>query len=395
MSLGTVFCIDGSGNKNASDANRKRPIYCLDREAKVITRPVLNSNKTAVEYLKEQIDDVNVKRPVLIAADVVIGLPSAPCDVYSEIKASTFLDWLMLTDQRLKTSKASWSEGLIASSFSERTFAKPFVSLKKRASKKEVEAKRRCDELSGGESVYCVDHSAKQVGRASLQFWFEVLVPLRKEFHDQLAVWPFESIVDKKVIVAECYPAASQERVYGSTISKRDPLKVASALKQLERELKDEGVKVDIGTWIHAASSEDEFDMFSTAVHMLRTDDELLYAFPESLAKCRTLEGWMLGLSDKPDTMRDSKSGRKRNSWDQSSSARNSNNKKKLAVPIGQLNKQSQRNRGPNMNSGVMGTRYSMECERQLPNGEICGFRYETNGQDVFHKKCPSCQGGR
>jgi hypothetical protein len=186
------------------------------------------------------------------------------------------------------------------------------VSIGEGEKKADVCFLRRCDLQSNGESVYCLDHSGKQVGRAALQFWFELLVPLRKRYGERIAVWPFEAWEDRDIIAGECYPAQCHRSLYGTVIRKRQPLEVAKALNGLLADpTRHEGI--DTTTWVHAASSEDEFDIFTTALAyfelLTRGDD--LFAYPTDDEACRVKEGWMFGLPLVPP-LRPAKTGGKR-----------------------------------------------------------------------------------
>ena len=297
MRLGTVFCIDGSGNKDRQAADRKRPIYRLHVKEGAISRPLLEGDESAVQFFVRQFDDGTLPRPILIAADLPIGLPAQPSDVYEAVKVQTFLEWLDTTRKRLATSQQTWREGLIAAGVAHRSALRPFVSIGKGEKIAAVRAKRACDKASNAESVYCLDHGGKQVGRAALQFWFEVLWPLRERFKDRVAVWPFELCEGADIIIAECYPAECQRIVYGATVKKRQPLEVAKALTGL---LQDKGRSRDIQpeTWVHAASSEDEFDMFTTtlAFREMLAAGENIFWYPPDSPDCTATEGWILGL---------------------------------------------------------------------------------------------------
>jgi hypothetical protein len=76
--LGTVFVIDGSGNADQREADKKRPIYQLDVLTGSITRPLLLEGQSALQFLTTQVDSQVVPGPILIAADVTIGLPAVP-----------------------------------------------------------------------------------------------------------------------------------------------------------------------------------------------------------------------------------------------------------------------------------------------------------------------------
>ncbi len=142
------------------------------------------------------------RKPILIAADIPIGLPSQPSDVYKTVKAKTFLEWLGAVKGRLAADRQTWREGLIAAGVAQRSAVRPFVSIGKGEEIGVLRAKRACDKASNAESVYCLDHGGKQVGRAALQLWFEVLLPLRRQFQQRLAVWTFEPWDQAEVIVA-------------------------------------------------------------------------------------------------------------------------------------------------------------------------------------------------
>jgi hypothetical protein len=295
--LGTVFCIDGSGNRDQKAADRKRPIYRLDVGGGMISRPLLGVGETVFQFFARQIGDNAIPKPILIAADLPIGLPAQPSDVYETVRAQTFLEWLDATQERLVSDQQKWREGLIAAGVAHRSALRPFVSVGKGEEIGAVRAKRLCDCASDAESVYCVDHGGKQVGRAALQFWFEVLWHLRERFKDRVAVWPFQPCEGADIIIAECYPAECQRIVYGTTITKRQPLEVAKALTGL---LQDRGRSRNIPseTWVYAASSEDEFDMFTTAVALreMLANEEDIFWHPLDSAACTTMEGWILGL---------------------------------------------------------------------------------------------------
>jgi hypothetical protein len=205
MQLGTVFVIDGSGNADQREADKKRPIYQLDVLSGSITRPLLLEGQSALQFLTAQVDSQVLPRPILIAADVTIGLPAVPEDVFTSVAAVSFLNWLDLTARRLDASGQSWRDHLIAKGVTARSGLRPFVSIAKTEGKSLVYFCRRCDRQSHGESVYCLDHGSTQVGRAALQFWFEVLVPLRIRYGPRLAVWPFEPWAEREIIVGECY----------------------------------------------------------------------------------------------------------------------------------------------------------------------------------------------
>ena len=183
---------------------------------------------------------------------------------------------------------------MVAHSVREQTPVSPFVDLAKGEKKASGRFPlRKCDTATKAESLYwCV--GAKQVGKAALHFWRECLLPLRQELKGGLAVWPFEQHIGKSVVVAECYPASLYRSVYGRVVRKTSGSDVASAVHSLWQ--RQPGI-CDQLTWLQAASSEDDFDMFSTAVALLQKAAEMS-AILQSPTEAAPVEGWMLLLGD-------------------------------------------------------------------------------------------------
>jgi hypothetical protein len=127
----TVFRIDGSGNKDQKAADLKRPIFRLDVNSGAVSRPLLANGESALQFFSRQVDDETVAKPVLIAADLPIGLPTQRPDVYQAVGAETFLQWLIATQKRLATDRQTWRDGLIAAGVSHRSALRPFVSIQK------------------------------------------------------------------------------------------------------------------------------------------------------------------------------------------------------------------------------------------------------------------------
>ena len=272
----TVLCVDGSASQP-----RKRPIYCVS---------VTEQTTTTIHRWREEEGILAVCRketptPILVTADVPIGFPTGFSDVYGE---GGFVEWLAKR-------RGNW-RALVTDSVTTQTGDQPFVVCRKGEKKCEGNFPlRRCEQLTQGESLYwCV--GGKQVGKAALQFWHDTLIPLREEFRDRLAIWPFEPIEGKDIVVAECYPAMLYREVWHRRVTKSNPCDVVDAVateRQLQQNLCDEK------TWLHATSSEDEFDMFTTAIAIARwtmQSHDFLQA-PEG-PQIRSVEGWMLGLNE-------------------------------------------------------------------------------------------------
>lgn len=371
-----IFCIDGSGNKDQRAADLKRPIYRVEVADREITRIGLNGD-TAFAFFKAQFTTASPENRILIAADVAIGLPSKPELPWGEAKS--FAQWLHETQRRI--GESNWRDELIADDLSHQSFDQPFVKVKK-GTKSQIGYKRLCDTITNGESVYCIDSGTKQVGRASLQFWFEVLMPLREAFPGKVGIWPFEPLDDKPIVIAECYPTASQLDLKLERNIKRNAPKVVEAILALRKSSPE--IKVAESTWFHAVSSEDEFDTFTTAfafAHRNDLSDLMWYPTGDEFSQIATREGWMLGLRNtaKPQVIPISK--------ERVRTARPSTPK----VAVGEKNRNDQENAGPSGTMGPKGPMVAMVC-RRMTGSPLCGHKYETNPQDVFQKRCPVCQ---
>ena len=294
MNITQVFSIDGSGDKNRKTAELKRPIYRWDARTNQISRVPSIAGQTALDVFSAAIDQLAADESILIAADLPIGIPSKPGDVYQYLDPPTFLNWLDSIADRCRDNE--WRESMIAKGVANRSATQPFVSLLKGDQRGGWDGKRRCDIAANAESIYCVDHGPKQVGKSALQFWWDVMIPIREAYPGRTAVWPMEDTSSASVIFAECYPALCQRIIFGGNVSKRNALAVATSLKALAADPITRSM-AEIDTWIHAASSEDEFDMFITSLAIARSalDDRDFLAYPDD-DSIRKLEGWILGL---------------------------------------------------------------------------------------------------
>lgn len=376
-----IFCIDGSGNKNEKSADRKRPIYCVRKRStgscphSMIYRVDLGDKK-AYSFFEKHCKKASETNRILIVADVVIGLPSESDLVWNV--ASDLPTWLSQTALRIEQ---NWRDEIIANSIDVRDSQRPFTKVTK-GNKSQIAQKRLCDKITNGESVFCIDSGAKQVGRASLQFWFEVLCPLRERFPEAIAIWPFESIDEKAIVVAECYPVASQDYLRLEKGIKRNPPKVVKEVLKLRKENTD--IMISEATWFHAVSSEDEYDMFTTSLALARqTDLRDLFWFPRT-DEVKTKEGWMIGLKKDEVPPKDKREKRKALINNKSKPTQKSYDK-------GKVNRNDQESLGLSGNSGSKGPKVKVTCRRKK-NDKECGYQYETNTQDFFQIKCPKCQ---
>ncbi len=242
MSFRTILCIDGSAGNVG-----KRPVYCVHPgQSPLITR--FQDPRGVLAVLDNS--QAQLPRPVLITVDVPIGLP----EKYKAVWAGegSFLNWL---DARNNDRRK-----LVVNSVAEQTPQSPFVMPGKGQKKADGQFPRReCEDKIKGQSVFWLI-GGKQVGKAALQFWFETLVPLRSGLRKGIAVWPFEPYDGKAVVVAERYPASLYQRVWRRGVTKSKPSDLVDALYGLYGQREQIS---PLKTWFHAASSDDEFDMFT------------------------------------------------------------------------------------------------------------------------------------
>lgn len=281
-----LFVLDGSGTQDPRIAAVKRPLYHLKSFGSTQQLTKVPSNTGLwVEYFSSWFMNPPTN-PTWLLVDVALGLPANPSDVWNETK--DFPSWLAL--QWKRGLGPTWRTSLIADSWASRTADRPFVKVR-RGEKHLIASKRACDQCYQAESVYCIDSGAAQVGRASLQFWFECLMPLRERFPGRIAIWPFEPTTDAHLVIAECYPASCQQAWRFPKGSKRDPAFRRQCLEQVRRTCSPLSDSIAIQDWNGPAEVEDDWDVFLTAITFAMGGPETAFALEsESLEK----EGWIL-----------------------------------------------------------------------------------------------------
>lgn len=150
----------------------------------------------------------------------------------------------------------------------------------------------------------------KQVGKAALAGWRDVVLPALRE--GRAAIWPFHGelltlLHPGAVVLAEIYPADAYGRLGVPRISKRDPRSRREACAALRRWLRSAGITASrrlteqlASGFGPGASGEDPFDAVAALLGMLdvvlgRTE---LHEPVDPVA--RTIEGWILGLGREP-----------------------------------------------------------------------------------------------
>lgn len=261
----------------------KRAVWAADVDARTIGRVPPRDGWTLASLLDEA--ERRVRRPVLVALDLVLGVPSAYFDRRVDVagwkRSSNFVDWLP---------RAARSEGFFetVSNVREWSIARPFFSVPggEGALRSFVQAAgfdllRDVDRQCRGNPVFAVSGIPGSVGSASRALWRE-LAPML-ESKRAFRVWPFEGELNRllreaPIIVAEMYPRIA----YAIAVAPELPARPEVPRKKSERSVREEWVsrllaapwirRFDVGIPDEAAalSSEDDFDSLFTAAALLR-----------------------------------------------------------------------------------------------------------------------------
>ena len=176
-----------------------------------------------------------------------------------------------------------------------------------------TELMRRCDREAKAAPMFWT-LGAKQVGKAALAGWHEVLRPVLRA-SDRTAVWPFQGSLERLLskghdIVAETYPAsfyraAGVEKPFGKK-KQPDRKRVAPGIQTVAQRAGlvanlalARAIDDGFGT---RADGENAFDAVIGLVGMLLVLRGLRPADPPDEPAVRRVEGWMLGLD--PATLR-------------------------------------------------------------------------------------------
>jgi hypothetical protein len=178
---------------------------------------------------------------------------------------------------------------------------------------------RACDHCTPTRSKACSlfwTLGAKQVGRAAIAGWRDVLVPA---LHQRLiAIWPFDGELPEiletgRIVVAEIYPAETYSHIglprnFGKA-SRAGRKNQAAAIRTwcgrnkvaLSKEVANQ---IDDG-FGDAGTGEDQFDSVIGALGMIESvNDPSPFAVPRDRA-VRNIEGWILGMRASPGVAAD------------------------------------------------------------------------------------------
>ena len=263
------------------------------------------------EFLEVLFDDAF---KTLAGFDFAIGLPAS---YLVEIEPD-FFQLLSLLGQE------PWHEfALVANSPDEITRYRPFYPNRSQRGVKRVDLARRLeinfDELFRACERATLSRSeaspifwtlgGKQVGKATLSGWKDILAPARKR---GAKLWPFEgplpSLASTTLTLAETYPAEAYQHIgLTRTIRKRSQGgRRTAGITMLEWAARhDVRLASEIQTLVadgfgELPSGEDPFDATAGLLGMIEVVEGRRAEAPSSMTFLKDSEGWVLGQTDVP-----------------------------------------------------------------------------------------------
>jgi hypothetical protein len=252
---------------------------------------------------------VSHRRTALIGFDFPIGLPR------SYAKAVGIVSWRQALYQ---FGSSGWENFYNVSN--DPSLYNPFFPLPKRTGEKGNyrkqlveklgftkfdQLKRRCDIQAKAESLFYT-LGPKQVGRAAINGWREVLGPAM----DQIHFWPFDGRLSQLlestgIVVAEIYPREAYRQLdisvgpgTGRSKRRREDRKAVS-LGLLSRIKKNDWISITKAAescFVWGFNSDDDFDAMISLISMIQILVGIYTcALPENDSKVLSIEGWILG----------------------------------------------------------------------------------------------------
>jgi hypothetical protein len=171
------------------------------------------------------------------------------------------------------------------------------------------ELRRVCERASDGlppASPLFWTLGAKQVGKAAIQGWRDVLAPALRDPKLDVVVWPFDGPLDEllapgRTVVAETYPPAYYRRlgiVFGRTESKRRRTERAARAGGVLRWADAAGISLTSRLRRELETGFESEDAFDAAVGLFGMLDVVLGRVPSGEPRCEpalAVEGWILG----------------------------------------------------------------------------------------------------
>ncbi|WP_242343319.1 hypothetical protein [Anaeromyxobacter terrae] len=255
------------------------------------------------------------ERSALLGLDLPIGVPAAYA---ARLGLSGFLEWAR--GLGAPPYEAFFSPAATAG---EVTLHRPFYPERARRKGEARQAalcaalgvpgfdalRRACDRARPGrraaEALFWTV-GGKQVGKAALAGWRDVVLPALRGGHATL--WPFQGelatlLRPGAVVLVEIYPADAYRRLSAAPVSKRDPRSRREACATLGRWLADSGVSASRQLSSQLADGfgprpdgEDPFDAVVALLGMLDVALGRSALFEPEEQEVRAVEGWILGL---------------------------------------------------------------------------------------------------
>lgn len=146
---------------------------------------------------------------------------------------------------------------------------------------------------------------AKQVGRAALAGWEEVIIPLLRDRPDGTYLWPFDGALNDllkpgKVVLAETYPANNYSWFSQDRLVKSEQTSRREFGRHLLRWAGEHGTRVTLSDALEEQinvgfANDDAFDAIVGLFAMLKIIFGEHSVGEPIKPECRTVEGWMLG----------------------------------------------------------------------------------------------------
>jgi hypothetical protein len=268
-------------------------------------------------------DLFNETYSTLAGFDFAIGLPW----FYIERVASAFSEQFSFPKLLLQLATERWAGFFSpAASADEITLVRPFYPDRSPAGVRRQhlidalgcarfdQLLRQCDRATAGRgaaSSLLWTLGAKQVGKATLCGWRDIVIPARER---GARIWPFDgpltNLMSSRLTIAETYPAESYRHVginLQPGMSKRrhaDRSKALAAIPawcESRRIILSKPVAEQITNGFGPRSSgEDPFDAFIGLIAMIEVAEGRRQPSPDSNITVQEREGWILGQTDLP-----------------------------------------------------------------------------------------------
>lgn len=264
-------------------------------------------------------------RKVLIGFDFPIGLPVA----YAErVQEPDFVDFLLRLgtppyDRFFDVARGQQEISVWRPFYPHRPGGTKQVHLLDALGLKKIDDLfRQCERASasrGQASPLFWTLGAKQVGKAAICGWRDVICPLLRESREKVAIWPFDGELSSLVesapcVIGETYPAEACVQLGlpapGKGWSKAAQADRVVKCRVIARQAEEDNVALtgtlgsQLGEGFGSGSNgEDQFDAFVGLIAMLRVARGFRLSGVPSASVVRKIEGWILGQTQLEPSM--------------------------------------------------------------------------------------------